>query len=189
MQFENGPTVWKRPAAPPWHQEMPDFVRHARHSFLRSIACHEVNTGPVQRAGNSLGEKGPVVAGIVPGQTALIARRKPELFHEIHRGACLLAIDRHFAFLVNFHAAKGPQHGIGKSWRITKRMAQSLADGHAEFFQFLAGREMLFPGIGESCRSPPSGKYPCDTCSRHPQRSTAHRGQPHQPVTASMMNG
>ena len=118
-------------------------------AFSGCIARHEVNTGAIQRAGNSLGEKCPVVAGVVPGQTTLIARRKPELFHEIHRGARLLAVDRHFAFLVDFHAAKGPQHGIGKPWSITERMAQRLANGHAEFFQFLAGREMLFPGIGE----------------------------------------
>src|SRR5262245_6467709 len=102
---------------------MPDFVCDAGCGFLRSIACHEVNTGAVQRAGDSLGKKRPVVAGVIPGQTTFIARRKPELFHEIYRGARLLSVDGNFAFLVNLHTAKGPEHGIGKAWSITERMA------------------------------------------------------------------
>jgi hypothetical protein len=132
---------------------MPDFVRHTRHCFLGSIACHEINTGPVQRAGNGLGEKRPVVAGVVPGQTTLIACRKPELFHEVHRGACLLGVDRDFAFLINLHTTKGPEQGVGKIWSIAKRMAQRLTNRHTEFFQLLAGREILFPGIGEFVNS------------------------------------
>src|SRR5712691_2806717 len=128
---------------------MSNFVRHAGRGFLGSIARHEVNTSPVQRAGDSFGKKRPVVAGVVPGQPPFIARRKPELFHEIYCSTRLLGVDDDFAFLVNFHAAKGPEHGIGKPWGIAERMAQRLADGHTELFQFLAGREMLFPGIGE----------------------------------------
>src|SRR5262245_8431957 len=128
---------------------MPNLVRHAGYGFLRSIARYEVNTGTVECAGNGLGEKRPIVTGVVPSQTTLITRRKPKLFHEIHRGAGLLAVDRDFAFLVHLQATTGPEHGIGKASSITERKPQRLANVHTKLFQFLAGREVLFPGVGQ----------------------------------------
>src|SRR5262249_40357399 len=84
---------------------------------------------------------------VVPGHATLITGRKPKLFHELCGSQGLLTVEHHFPFIIDFHAAKGPQDRIGKPRRVAESMAQSLANGHAEFLELLASGGMLFPGI------------------------------------------
>src|SRR5215470_15461952 len=101
---------------------MPDFIGEASSGFPPCILCEKVNTGPVQGAGDSFSQEGAIVAAVVPGQATLITGRKPELFQELYSRQGLLAVEDDFAFVVDFHTAKGPHERIGKKGRVAKRM-------------------------------------------------------------------
>src|SRR5215471_5623767 len=105
---------------------MPDFVGQARGGFLRGIPRHKVNTGAVQGTADGFSQEGAIVAAVVPGQATLVTGRKPKLFQELYGSQGLLAVEYDFAFVIDFHAAKGPHERIGKTGRVTKSMAQGL---------------------------------------------------------------
>ena len=67
-------------------------------------------------------------------------------------------------------------------------MAEGLANGHPELFQFLAGREKLFPGIGGLVDPLLLENILAIRVGATPKKYGTPRTTP-STVTASMMNG
>src|SRR3546814_12768752 len=70
-----------------------------------------------------------LVAGVVPGQAALVMGVLPEVDHVLDRLKGLLAVDHDLlAALVDLRAAERPEVGEGEGRRVAEGMSHGLAD-------------------------------------------------------------
>src|SRR5579864_8970308 len=110
----------------------------------------DVDRGTVERRRNRAGEEGAVIAGIVPGESALVAAILPEGNRELDRFDGRLAVeDNLLATLIDLHAAERPQEWIPERRRVAEAVAEGLDERLAFRFQLFADGAVLVPGFGK----------------------------------------
>src|SRR5262249_807580 len=94
------------------------------------------------------GQESAVVAGIVPGEPALVAAVLPECGPEFDRFDRWLAVERDsLAVLLDLLAAPRPQIRIEKGRRVAEAVSHGLAEWLALGLELLAGVAILVPGF------------------------------------------
>jgi hypothetical protein len=116
---------------------------------LRGIAeRHQVDGGSVLGSRDGSREKCAVVARIVPGESALVARVLPEGDGKLHRLERGLGVqgDR-LAVRLDLLAAPRPEIGVPESRRVPERMRHRLADGKSLGLELLANLAPFLPRL------------------------------------------
>ena len=110
----------------------------------------KIDRGTVIGCADAAGEKGAVVAGVVPGEPALVHRLFPQCDGELHQFNGLLGVEHNgFAVGLDLLAAPGPQVWIPPARRVAEGVASGLAIGLASGLQLLADGAVFVPRLGK----------------------------------------
>src|SRR5262249_24112957 len=108
----------------------------------------EIDRGAVVGGADRAGEKGAVVARVVPGKGAVIASILPQADREFDRFNRLLAVQHdRLAVGLDLLAAPRPQIRIPERVGVAESVAERLAPRTALGLQQLAGGAPLFPSL------------------------------------------
>src|SRR5262249_38254847 len=135
-------------------RRMRDVLEHRR-ALVGLVAGRlalglEIDRGAVERAGDGPRQERAVVAGVVPGEAALVVRFLPEVDHELDRVDRGLAVE-HDAVAVGLHflATPRPKIRIAEGRRVAEGVAERLTDRMSGGLELLAGGPVLLPGLRE----------------------------------------
>src|SRR5262249_40470788 len=108
----------------------------------------EIDRGAVVGGADAARQERAVVARIVPGEPALVARILPERYREFDRLDRLLAVERDgLAVGLDLLASPRPQIRVPEARRITECVAERLPDRAALGLQLLAGVAQGIPSV------------------------------------------
>ena len=115
---------------------------------IRLFLGFEIDRGAVIRGADRAGEKGAVVAGIVPGETSLVTGILPEPdreFHEFDRAGAI----QYDSLAIGFDllAAPRPQIGIPERIGVAEGVRQGLTKRVPLRLQLFSGRTPFLPGL------------------------------------------
>src|SRR5439155_10296559 len=110
----------------------------------------DIDRGAVVGRADGAGEKGAVVARIVPGKPALVAAFLPEGNRVLDRLDRLLAVQRDsLAVGGDLLTAERPQERVPERGGIAESVASGLAEGMAGGFELLPSGAVVVPGLRE----------------------------------------